>query len=102
MGDIDKLETKFDTLDSRMRNVENLLGRIEITLDVLTKLHQRMDNIELQLNQDRRAHNELALVVNQNALIVNALKWTAAAIVPLALSVLGTIVVSWLRMEGAA
>lgn len=98
MGDIEKLENKFDSLDDRMRNVENLLGRIEITLDVLTKLHQRIDGIDDDCRQQQKNLNDLSLLVHQNALIVNALKWTAAAIVPLALSALATIVVSWLRI----
>ena len=102
MPDVNKLEDKFDLLDNRMRNVENLLGRIEVTLDVLTKLHARIDNMEKEVRDDRKSLNTIAMNVQQNALVVNALKWVAATTIPLLLSVMITIAASWFRMGNGA
>ena len=102
MPDVDKLDAKVDALDNRMRNVENLLGRIEVTLDVLTKLHGRLDAIEKEVRDDRKSLNALAINVQQNALVVSALKWVAATTIPLLLSVLITIAASWFRIGNGA
>lgn len=87
-----------DSMDERLRNVEQTLARIEITLEHFLRIELRVDELRQDLLKQKDRHESLAFTVHQNQLIVNALKWVAAAVIPIVLSVLGTVFVSWLRM----
>jgi len=99
---IQKLEDLSHRLDERLRTVENTLARIEIVLENMLKISVQVDELRKELKEANNKHEALTFQVQQNALVVNALKWVAASIIPLLLSVLGTVAVSWLRMGGAA
>lgn len=86
--------------DERLRNVEQTLARIEITLENFLRIENRVDELRQEIKERIKKHDELAFLVQQNALVVNALKWVAATIVPILLSVLGTVAISWFKLTG--
>ena len=95
-------QIKKTSVDERLRNVEHTLARIEVMLENFVRIENRLEEVRKDLKELTTRHESLVISVQQNALVVNAMKWIAATIIPLLLSVLITIAASWFRMGNGA